>query len=503
MPKCDIVIEFDKSDRTFRAGETISGKVHVTANTDVSCDGVKIETAWSTHGRGNRDSGSIDTLRYDGEQFSAGQTVIYEFSFEAPSWPLTYHGHYLNVDHYVRIRLDVPWAFDPKAREEYLLLPGPACAPVGEVHGVTETGGSKKSLGCALLVAVVVALVSLGFGFFPVIAVAWLVVAVLGFMVFRNSLAARKLGEVAFHLDRHRAAPGERLGVSVDLSPGRPVSINKIAATLRGREEVVSGSGTDRTTHTKTLCKELFTLRETGQLPAGQQTVSGDILIPQTEAWTFHADDNKLVWDVTLRVDIPNWPDWAASAELELLPGGDVRAEPSEAPADELAPAVPVAPAGDTETTEASPGDTVSQTADEIEPADPSGEAEPPAAGGADSPTYAGDLAAIIGADRFSGEREDLIRQASQRTYDLTVTVKSASWTLESGVPSEYQNGRTVIANVEDTDGSEIAIHFPEDANDEIDALPIGTPLHVVVRLREFNTFYDRMEALAEQYTPE
>ena len=43
MSKCDIVIEFDKDDRTFRAGEIISGKVYVTPDTDMPCDGVLIE----------------------------------------------------------------------------------------------------------------------------------------------------------------------------------------------------------------------------------------------------------------------------------------------------------------------------------------------------------------------------------------------------------------------------------------------------------------------------
>ena len=487
MSKCDIVVEFDKDDRTFHAGEIISGKVYVTPNKDVSCNGVLIAIGWATHGRGNKDDALIDALEYDSKQFLAGQTVAYEFRFESPSAPLTYHGHYLNVDHYLSVRLDVPWSLDPKAREEYLLLPGPACAPVGEIYDVTETGEPKKAMGCALAVAAVIAVVSLSFGFLPVIIIAWALTVFLGFKVFRNAMASRLLGEAVFKLARHRAAPGELLPVSIEFSPTRPFGINGITASLKGVEEVVSGSGTNRTTHTKTICEQHYALSDAAQLSAGSQAVSGEILIPETDAWTFHADDNKLTWNVTLRVGIPNWPDWLSSAELELIPGGDDPIDLPETPDGESAapPPIPIA--------------APAEPADETPPVVPDDEPTTPPESAPDGPVYAEDLNAIVSADRFGSQRDDLIRQASGRTYDLEVTIKSTSWTLESSLPLEYRNGRTVIATVEDTQAAEIAINLPEDANDEIDALSVGTTLRLTVRPRGFNKFYDRMEALAEK----
>jgi hypothetical protein len=67
-------------------------------------------------------------------------------------------------------------------------------------------------------------------------------------------------------------------------------------------------------------------------------------------------------------------------------------------------------------------------------------------------------------------------------------------------MPLEFRNGRTVIAQVEDTDSAEIAVHFPESANEDIDALSMGTTLRLTVRPREFNKFYCRMEALVEEH---
>jgi len=494
MSKCDIVIEFDKDDRTFHAGEIISGKVYVTPNKDVSCNGVLIAIGWATHGRGNKDSESINGLEYDGKQFLAGQTIAYEFRFDSPSAPLTYHGHYLNVDHYLTVRLDVPWALDPKAKEEYILLPGPACAPVGEVHGITQTGEPQKAAGCVMVVAAVIAIVSLFFGFLPVIIVAWIIAVILGVKVFRNSMASRQLGEVVFSLARNRAAPGERLPVSVELSPIKPTAINGITTSLKGVEKVVSGSGTNRSTHTKTIFEKHYVLSHATQLSSGSQAVSGEIRIPETDAWTFHADDNDLNWEVTLRVDIPNWPDWVAAAELELIPSSNDPIELPETPVARpaAAPPIPIA----------APAEPAAKTPPPIQTAPtPQPEDQPPTPdkSASDGPAYASDLKAIVSADRFGSERDDLIRQASERTYELAVTIKSTSWTLEASLPLEYRNGRTSIATVYDAQGAEIAINLPEGANDDIDALSIGTTLRLTVPPPGFNKFYDRMEALAEK----
>jgi hypothetical protein len=176
-----------------------------------------------------------------------------------------------------------------------------------------------------------------------------------------------------------------------------------------------------------------------------------------------------------------------ASAELELIPSGDDTIDLPETPDGESAapPPVPIA--------------APAEPADETPPAVPDDEPTTPVESASDGPAYAQDLNAIVSADRFGSQRDDLIRQTSERTYDLEVTIKSTSWTLESSLPLEYRNGRTIIAGVEDTQAAEIAIHLPEEANDDIDALSVGTTMRLTVRPRGFNKFYDRMEALAEE----
>ncbi|MCP4379358.1 MAG: hypothetical protein GY794_24705, partial [bacterium] len=115
-----------------------------------------------------------------------------------------------------------------------------------------------------------------------------------------------------------------------------------------------------------------------------------------------------------------------------------------------------------------------------------------------DAAQYASDLEAIINADNSSQQQDNLIDQMTERLYDLNVTIKSTSWTLDFSMLPEYRNGRTIIATVQDAGDAEIAIHFPEEANSKISSLPKGTTLHLAVRPREFNKFYKRMEAMAE-----
>ncbi|MDP6635682.1 MAG: hypothetical protein QGG42_12340 [Phycisphaerae bacterium] len=500
MSKCDIVIEFDRDDRTFQAGEVISGKVYVTPKTNMPCDGVRVEIMWATHGRGNSDSETIDALEYNGRQFLAGETVAYEFRFDSPGQPLTYHGHYLNVDHYVRARLDVPWSFDPKAAEEYILLPGPACRPADEPRRLTKTGEPHRALGCVLAAVMVVAVVSLLFAFLPVIIIAWAVAAIVGFKLLRNSLAAKRLGETTFSLARDRAAPGETLPVSVEFSPKRSMRINAAIVVLKGVEQVVSGSGTNRTTHTKTLFKKHYALSNEAQLPAGKQMISGNIAIPTTDAWTFQADDNKVIWEMSLRVDIPNWPDWIASTEFELGPNvNETPAQIDALDAQSQPPPIPT-PVPPTPPAETPPTQPIAAEIETQHRARPEPEPDQQPKPVSDGLEYAEDLNAIESSDRFGDQRGELIARACERTYNLEVTIKSVSWTLESSMPLEFRNGRTVIAQVEDTDSAEIAVHFPESANEDIDALSMGTTLRLTVRPREFNKFYCRMEALVEEH---
>ena len=125
MSKCEIRIEFDRKDRTYSGGESISGRVHIRVNEPVKSKGISLTHHWRTHGRGNVTSGPKQTILLESARsYSPGEAHELPFSVDAATHPVTYHGTLINVDHYVSVQMDVPWAFNPKAEEEYLLMPG-------------------------------------------------------------------------------------------------------------------------------------------------------------------------------------------------------------------------------------------------------------------------------------------------------------------------------------------------------------------------------------------
>ena len=125
MSRCDITIEFDRANRTYLGGETVSGEVHIMVNKDTTSDGIVLENMWKTHGYGNSDGANLELQELAKRtQLKAGQEMSFPFSFTAALGPTTYHGHHINLDHYVTAYIDVPWALDPKVTEDYLLLPG-------------------------------------------------------------------------------------------------------------------------------------------------------------------------------------------------------------------------------------------------------------------------------------------------------------------------------------------------------------------------------------------
>src|SRR4030042_2567192 len=126
MSKCDLEVRFASDGRAYRPDSTVDGDIVVTVDEVVSSKGPRVELGWQTHGMCNKDQQVLTEVVLKPQQWSPGQASSYPFSFTAPKQPLTYHGHFLNVDHHVAARVDLPWKIDPKASEDYVLEPGPS-----------------------------------------------------------------------------------------------------------------------------------------------------------------------------------------------------------------------------------------------------------------------------------------------------------------------------------------------------------------------------------------
>ena len=122
MSKCDISIELDDPQGAYYLGDTVTGTVKILVNKDVNCSALKITGLWKTHGRGNTDRGKYgEHTAFEGIM-KAGEVKTIPFNILVEGVPLTYRGEYLNIDHYVDVRIDIPWSLDPKASEEFLVL---------------------------------------------------------------------------------------------------------------------------------------------------------------------------------------------------------------------------------------------------------------------------------------------------------------------------------------------------------------------------------------------
>jgi hypothetical protein len=350
MSKCDLQVQFDREDRTYHPGEAVRGEVVVTTDQEVSCRGLAVELLWQTHGAGNTDRQILDRLLLEPQTWSPGRPFRYPFSFTAPSTPLTYHGHFLNVDHSVAARADLPWAVDAKAREEYLLRPGPTsradhlAATVDFTRAPAGTSGPvAKTIGWLLLPIVLVLLAALLVVLLPIVLV------VGGVILARRRLAERRLGPVTVHPSAeavglpatggpmaiagrfgarsrpdtvYAISPGEPLRFSVRFQPRSRVDVDRVTARLVATEKCTSGSGTNSKTHTQTLCDAQAILAEGLPGMAGIPVeLSGELQVPDLEAYSFRAASNALTWNLEVKVEVPRWPDWVRATPLALVPG--------------------------------------------------------------------------------------------------------------------------------------------------------------------------------------
>ena len=338
---CDFEFKFDKPDGIYAAGETVSGTLVVTPKKSLRSNGLKLELRWRTHGRGNRASGKplpVDTA-FNEVQLDEGQRYEATFSFSAPPGPLTYRGHYLNIDWYLRAVLDAPLTpgfLDPQGETELLLLPsdgaqavlGPHYKPPKDPASSSSVGwvgvvfGSVFSLLGLVFIVTVLSSSMRWFVFFPLVFMA--LGAYLVFFSLRNFLASSKLGAVKVSFNRRRVMPGDTVEVGLEFEPRSSFQLDKITMTLKGRETVVRGSGSNRKTFHHTVFEHLQEVRGPGQLkPSEQVQVSGVLTVPPDAPYTFVADDNKLAWELEVLIDTKGILDWQQSYQLDVVPWRD------------------------------------------------------------------------------------------------------------------------------------------------------------------------------------
>ncbi len=362
MSKCTISVEIDEPDRQYAPGDTVSGEVTVMVNSDCRCNALKVELCWQTHGRGNYASAvSALDIPFQGEWVFDSEHR-YPFEFTVPNGPYSYHGHLLNVDWYVRVSADIPWAIDPRSMADFLVGPGELTDADSYINsddlhqGIDQKRArDQASTGCMLFFALPFTAAGLIFAFIAMqgdtdvpasVGVSFgLVFTAIGlgmtYAAVRNRLAKVKLGKVDVEFPREEMVhPGQEIPFKVSIDASARDKLNEVTATLICRERVVSGSGTNKTTHTEdiySVSKDLTVAADASGGP--RMAMETTFRLPDDAPPSFYADDNELLWLVALHVDVATWPDFKKDYYLEVRPAApkDDEANQSDGKTDEPA----------------------------------------------------------------------------------------------------------------------------------------------------------------------
>lgn len=337
MSACNLSLEVKR--RELRPGEAIDATLVMRADRDVRADAVSVVLGWRTHGKGNRDSDSAETVELGPVELTAGTEHRTPIRLSAPNGPVSYRGTLVNVDWYLTARADVPWALDPKTATELVLLP----APLEEVPGdgyrtpptlraqrhVLGTGVPQKSgqqnvaiAGFMFMVCAIFLVSSLqGGGSTLGVLFALTVALVFGWRALKPKVARARTGEVEIGVHPNETRAGGRLQVEVRLRPPRALTLNAVRARLLCQEIAVSGSGTRKTTHSHTVSSQVLELSKRRRVSAGETVaLAGSITVPEDAPPSFEAPDNKVRWTVTTELDIEGWPDLEDEQVLTVFP---------------------------------------------------------------------------------------------------------------------------------------------------------------------------------------
>ena len=326
MSKCNVNI-FTQSTN-YKLGETVRGKVTVEVDKECQCDKLTLHKCWSTHGKGNRTSGAKEELILFQGTWQPGK-YEYEFSFVLNDGPFSYHGHYINVDWYLKTQADIPWSIDPKDEVEFILEKSEVnqtdSLPAYELYHHESNALDLTKYPLIRIFPLIFVFAGIAMIYFEGTLFFGGVFIIVGSVIFyktiQSSIAERKLGKVKCDILENKLRPGDDLHFSIGFEPGSNITINAASVRLVGKEVAVSGSGTNTTTHTYTFHSEEMPILTQGSFTRGMPVRDKRRLkIPADAAASFTVSDNRIEWQLVIDIDIPKWPDWENSLSISVLP---------------------------------------------------------------------------------------------------------------------------------------------------------------------------------------
>ncbi len=349
MSKCDLRIELDRAEHLYKVGDTVRCTVYVSVDKPVKCNSLTITNMWKTHGKGNKDSETIGQQELFQGEWQAGE-YNYSYSFEIKEGPLTYRGHHMNIDRYIKVRADIPWAIDPKAEIEYIVDKGgdpvefkPKSDFEAQLHAELNSNsidliqlrsmihdpmryykvgvfGSITALVIGGLIIYSAFFTTRGFGD-PIFGTVLIIMGIIiGFKMIKKKILHGKIGRVSFEINPRTLRASESVKINFEFTPNVDIDVNKIAFSLVGMESATSGSGTNRRTYTHEFHNSELELTRNGLLMRDMPVMErATIEIPHDAPHSFRANNNSITWRLRATMDINKSPDWHREEQLEIL----------------------------------------------------------------------------------------------------------------------------------------------------------------------------------------
>lgn len=477
MSKCDIRIQFDAENRTVRGGSKVTGRVFISVNEDIRCKKITLTYHWKIHGRGNTHTEKKHALVLsEGTMLMDGEELDFSFEFQADCWPVTLHGHYINVDHYVHVGVDVPWAFDPKQEEDFIVLPGKRPGELPESRG--ELADLSKGAGqlagpVKWLVYGIFGAVGLMFSIFLMFLLPVFLLAGAAFWFWKKAVESR-VGDVDLTVPHVILTPGEDWKVRLKFTPKKSFQVNGVSVRLTAIEAATSGSGTNATTYRHTAFDQTFEILPAGRLQA-MQPIDEEVVIPVPlqPIYSLEKPSNRITWSAVSRIDIPRFPDWKKGTKLQLLPAEffDDAVGVTEGRADDS-----VVNPFESEST-------FTEQADVLSSADTDSDLMP----------LLQLLDTIKVAERYGNERTEILSAAGETAYDITMVIERLVSTIDpTGNDRRYLGGKTLVGSIPGTD-HEVELYTVVGSNELLEGLDRGDNWQTLATVTEWDSLHDRL----------
>jgi hypothetical protein len=333
MPSCTPKIRLD-GPPTVSLGDTVRGAVVIDVDGDVRANAVHVELSWRTHGRGDVDSELVADRALPGGAWSSGQLVEIPFDVTLPrDGPLTTRGELVNLDWYVRARVDLSWATDPSTEIDLLVDAGGAPPPL-----VLKGADAPASVGANIVGPLILTVFLVPF---IVVSPTWLepmrdairsghigamlfalpfvfggvmfagVPGLVLYKTWHTYLGHRFLAGARVTLEPSPAEAGDSVRVRLELARNAD-RVEQATAVFRGQERARYRQGTDTRTATHEIHKADVALQRQGDAWVGRASV------PLDARTSLSTGNNHIEWRVEVKAVVRGAPDPTFSAPLHV-----------------------------------------------------------------------------------------------------------------------------------------------------------------------------------------